>query len=97
MEPAKTELQLALILAGLYIEKLAPGTPFYLTAIEGENVGLDIAARTRDEFWVAASVINQLPKQVEEVRKQIGILEVLVYLMEEEDGPEFFGPETSDG
>lgn len=81
----RSELQIALTLAGLYIEKLPPGTPFYLTAIEGQNVELDIAARTPDEFWCAASVVNQMPKQIVEVSKKIGILEVCVYLMPVED------------
>jgi hypothetical protein len=83
---AKTDLQIALILAGRYIEKLPEGCPYYLTAIEGQNIELDIAARTRGEFWSAASVINQLPKQVEEVTKKIGILEICVYLMPVENG-----------
>lgn len=88
MPDVKTDLQIALTLAGIYIEKLPEGCPYYLTAIEGQNIELDIAARDPQEFWSAASVINQLPKKIEEVRKHIGILEVTVYLMPVEEGSE---------
>jgi hypothetical protein len=83
-ESKKSDLQLALIYAGLLIEKLPEGCPYYLSAIEGEDVWLDIAPRSRDEFWLAASLVNQLPKKVEEVVKRIGMLEVSIELMEEE-------------
>lgn len=74
--------ELSLRLGGYYISKLPEGTPYFLTAIDGEDVTLDITPLTPSDFWDIGRLLNVKVRDPEvELVRHINGLSVYVYML----------------